>query len=430
MIFLTLSLVLLTLLAYYLNNRSLVSPSILFCGGMTIASFIAWINQIAWNLELDIRTFLVITLGALEFIIVGYVVNFIFNTISSGTRAKKIAPYKVIPEYVDKRFTSILFIQLVILFLAVFTIRRATGISNLMTAINYINYVQNGFIKGQINLPGYFGLILLFNSSAGMMAGYVFLENIIVKRKFNLILFFNLLLGLATPLLTGARGDSIVFLIALTILGYFIVKEQHNWNSANTKYVVLGIIGAILFVFVFEWSASLVGRNMENSNLGEYISTYMGAEIANLNEFIKNRSFPIKGEIFGQQTFVTILPTLSRVFRFALPDYKLDIPFQILNGHNTGNVATMFYSWLYDFGYMGIGILTIVVSGVGEVCYKFAKQSNGFGIMKLVYSYIGALIALSFFSNRFFENLNVNFLYMIISWIVLKYILFRRGKNA
>ena len=43
-----------------------------------------------------------------------------------------------------------------------------------MTAINYINYVQNGFIKGQINLPGYFGLILLFNSSAGMMAGYVF----------------------------------------------------------------------------------------------------------------------------------------------------------------------------------------------------------------------------------------------------------------
>ena len=180
-------------------------------------------------------------------------------------------------------------------------------------------------------------------------------------------------MGLATPLLTGARGDSIVFLIALTILGYFIVKEQHNWNSANTKYVVLGIIGAILFVFVFEWSASLVGRNMENSNLGEYISTYMGAEIANLNEFIKNRSFPIKEEIFGQQTFVTILPTLSRVFRFALPDYKLDIPFQILNGHNTGNVATMFYSWLYDFGYMGIGILTIVVSGVGEVCYKFAK---------------------------------------------------------
>ena len=414
MIFLTLSLVLLTLLAYYLNNRSLVSPSILFCGGMTIASFIAWINQITWNLELDIRTFLVITLGALEFIIVGYVINFIFNTISNGTRTQKKVPYKVIPEFVDKRFTSILFIQLVILCLAIFTIRRATGISNLMSAINYINYVQNGFIKGQINLPGYFGLILLFNSSAGMMSGYV----------------FNLLLGLATPLLTGARGDSIVFLIALTILGYFIVKEQHNWNSANTKYVVLGIIGAILFVFVFEWSASLVGRNMENSNLGEYISTYMGAEIANLNEFIKNRSFPIKEEIFGQQTFVTILPTLSRVFRFALPDYKLDIPFQILNGHNTGNVATMFYSWLYDFGYMGIGILTIVVSGVGEVCYKFAKQSNGFGIMKLVYSYIGALIALSFFSNRFFENLNVNFLYMIISWIVLKYILFRRGKNA
>lgn len=256
-----------------------------------------------------------------------------------------------------------------------------------------------------------------------------FLENIIVKKKFNFILFLNLLLGLTTPLLTGARGDSIVFLIALAILGYFIVKEQHNWNSSNTKYVVLGIIGVVLFVFVFEWSASLVGRNMENSNLGEYISTYMGAEIANLNEFIKTRTFPIKGDIFGQQTFVTILPTLSRLFRFALPEYKLDIPFQILNGHNTGNVATIFYSWLYDFGYIGVGILTVVVSSVGEICYKFAKKSTGLGIIKLVYSYIGALITLSFFSNRFFENLNVNFIYMIVFWIILKYILFRREKK-
>nr|MDF9462494.1 hypothetical protein [Lactobacillus amylovorus] len=63
MIFLTLSLVLLTLVAYYLNNKSLVAPSILFCGGMTIASLIAWINQTTWNLQLDVRTFLVITLG-------------------------------------------------------------------------------------------------------------------------------------------------------------------------------------------------------------------------------------------------------------------------------------------------------------------------------------------------------------------------------
>ena len=168
---------------------------------------------------------------------------------------------------------------------------------------------------------------------------------------------------------------------------------------------------------------------MENSNLGEYISTYLGAEIANLNEFIKYRSFPIHGEVFGQQTFVTILPTLSRIFRFALPEYKLDIPFQILNGHNTGNVATIFYSWLYDFGYIGVGVLAAVVSVIGEICYKIAKQRSGFQIMKLVYSYIGALIALSFFSNRFFENLNVNFVYMIVFWIVLKCILFRREKN-
>lgn len=429
MAFLTFVLIVLTFLAYYLNQRSLVSPAILFSGGLTLAAIVAWINESIWNLQLDFRTFFVITFGTLEFIIVSYITSFIFDIVSKNHISQRHHSYLTIPSYVARRFKAILLIQILIVLISIITIRRATGIADLMSAINYINYVQNGFIKGQINLPSYFSLLLLFNSAAGLMAGYLFLEDIIINKKFEYILFINLLLGFATPLLTGARGDSIVFLIALTILGYFIVKEQSVWNFANTKYVVLGIVGAVLFLFVFEWSASLVGRNMENSNLGEYISTYLGAEIANLNEFIKYRSFPIHGEVFGQQTFVTILPTLSRIFRFALPEYKLDIPFQILNGHNTGNVATIFYSWLYDFGYIGVGVLAAVVSVIGEICYKIAKQRSGFQIMKLVYSYIGALIALSFFSNRFFENLNVNFVYMIVFWIVLKCILFRREKN-
>lgn len=429
MIFLTFVLIILTFTAYYLNQRSLVSPAILFSGGLTIAAAIAWINESAWNLQLDFRTFLVITLGTIEFIIVSYITNFIFDVISRHFSYPKNKNSLSISNYVGKRFKIVLLIQVIIVLISIIIIRRATGISDLMTVINYVNYVQNGFIKGQINLPSYFSVLLIFNTAVGLTAGYVFLEEIIINKRFTYIPFFNLIFGLATPILTGARGDSIVFIISLAVLGYFIANEKSSWSSANTKYVILGIVGAILFLFVFEWSASLVGRNMEDSNLGEYISTYFGAEIANLNEFIKNRSFPIHGEVFGQQTFVTILPTLSRVFKFALPEYKLDIPFQILNGHNTGNVATIFYSWLYDFGYAGVGVLTAVVSVIGEVCYKFAKQKSGFQIMKLVYSYMAALIALSFFSNRFFENLNVNFIYMIIFWIILKFILFRQEKN-
>lgn len=429
MALLTFALIILMFFAYYLNRKSLISPSVLFSGGLTIAAIIALANERTWNLQLDSRTLLVITLGTVEFIIFSYITSRIFDIVGKHKTDKKRERYLKVPDYVGKRFKIILLIQIVIIWISIITVKRATGISDLMNAINYINYVQNGFIKGQINLPNYFVLLLIFNSSAGLMAGYLFLEDIIISKRFDYFLFFNLLLGFATPLLTGARGDSVIFLIALFVLAYFIVKEKTMWNHSNTKYILWGIIGLFLFLFIFEWSASLVGRNMGESNLSEYISTYCGAEIANLNEFIKNRSFPIHGEIFGQQTFVTILPTLSKVFRFTLPEYKLDIPFQILNGHNTGNVATTFYSWLYDFGYIGVGVLTALVSVVGEICYKFAKQRANFSVIKLIYGYIAALITLSFFSNRFFENLNLNFVYMIFFWIVLKVILFRREKN-
>ncbi|MCT3408177.1 hypothetical protein DM475_04320 [Lactobacillus helveticus] len=429
MLFLTFSLVLLTYIAYYLNKKSLVSPPILFSGGLTVASIIAWINEKKWNLQLDYRTFFVITLGVLEFIAVAYIIGFLFNTLISESLDKKSKVYIKIPAYVKKRFKVVLIIQILFVFLGIITIKRITGISNLVSATNYVNYVQNGFIQGHLNFPAYFVILLVFNSSAGMMAGYVFIEDIVVNKKFNWPLFFSVLIGFATPILTGARGDSILFLISLAILSYFIVKEQVSWSSTNTKYIVWGSISAFLFIFVFEWSASLVGRNIESINLGDYISTYCGAEIANLNEFIKTRQFPIKGEIFGQQTFVNILPTLSRLFGFEVPEYKLDIPFQILNGHNTGNVATIFYSWLYDFGYMGVFVLSMVASIISEICYKLANKNYGFRIIKLVYGYIGALLVLSFFSNRFFENLNINFVYMILFWIVLKIILFRREKS-
>lgn len=424
MLLLTISLILLTILTYFANEKSLVSPAVLFSGGFTIASIIALFNEKTWNLHLESRTYFVIVLGVVEFTFVSYFINLLFRALNN----KQIHSFKKIPDYVEKRFKFVLLIQIVTIFIAIFTLRRFTGISDLMSAINYINYVQNGFIQGQINLPKYFNFLLLFNNSVGFMAGYPFLEDIIISKKFNYILFFNVVLGLATPLLTGARGDSVVFLISLVILGYLISREYYKFNFRNTKYVILGFLGIILFIFIFHWSAALVGRNMEGSNLWDYISTYCGAEIANLNEFIKSRTFPIKGMVFGQQTFVSILPTLSRVFRFSLPQYKLDIPFQILNGHNTGNVATIFYSWLYDFGYLGVGILTLIMGIISELCYNFARKINGFSVIKLVYSYVGSLVALSFFSNRFFENLNVNFIYMIIFWVLLKFIMFRQEK--
>lgn len=102
MLFLTFSLVLLTYIAYYLNKKSLVSPPILFSGGLTVASIIAWINEKKWNLQLDYRTFFVITLGVLEFIAVAYIIGFLFNTLISESLDKKSKVYIKIPAYVKK----------------------------------------------------------------------------------------------------------------------------------------------------------------------------------------------------------------------------------------------------------------------------------------------------------------------------------------
>ena len=128
-------------------------------------------------------------------------------------------------------------------------------------------------------------------------------------------------------------------------------------------------------------------------------------------------------EIWGSQTFVSIIRWLGPKFGIENYYYQLDLPFRRINGFSLGNVYTTFYPYIYDFGYLGeiclVVLMAIIVQCVYEIC-KRTKLKNSPSIPILLYGYMYSSIVLSFFSNKFYENtFTRNALIVIpVSWIV------------
>ncbi|MBI1696383.1 oligosaccharide repeat unit polymerase, partial [Lactobacillus crispatus] len=78
--------------------------------------------------------------------------------------------------------------------------------------------------------------------------------------------------------------------------------------------------------------------------------------------------------------------------------------------------------WLYDFGYIGVVILTGVMAIISQLIFNIAriKRKVSLSLSQIIYSYIGSFIALSFFSNKFFESINTNFIYTVLICYLLK----------
>ncbi|MFY0930666.1 hypothetical protein, partial [Lactobacillus paragasseri] len=96
-----------------------------------------------------------------------------------------------------KQFIAIEIVQFLFIILSALIIMKVTGQSNLASAVNTLNYSNNGFISVDVSLPTYVNLMLNFNQYIGIVGEYLFAESLILKRQFNICLFIEVLLTLA-----------------------------------------------------------------------------------------------------------------------------------------------------------------------------------------------------------------------------------------
>ncbi len=411
-----------------INRTDFNEPSLVFTISFLLLSISAAINAKYWLLDLHENTFFVVLLGVLEFVLVSLFIKYLYKKINHNDVKKN-----TLCNYDISNVKIIIFIimSLVIFVLYLNYIVKSVGgnlssIDSISQSIEKyslaVKFNQGNLMNG---IPSWVTVLKDFIVYSGYFFTFLLINNKIVTKKYNKLLIIQVLICLMISMLGGSRAPA--FNIILAGISYYLLL-QNKKNGLN-EIISLDTIKKVFIVcfaivIVFLPLANLLGRNV-NREFTNYLSLYCGAELKNLDDFIQIKDNTVKNEIFGSQTFVNIVQFVNRRIHHANYDYMLDLPFNYSNGHSLGNVYTVLYPFIYDFGYKGVFFLVMLMAIISQIVYEHAKKSNEknkVSISILIYGFIFSCLALSFFSNKFYERLfSPAFARTILTWIICNY---------
>lgn len=418
--------------SFFIFKKDIIAPSFIFSLGFTIASFFAVIYAKKWELGLHLNTFLVISLGVAEFIVVSYIVKLVFKKINEkkvkgniqSSCSKNESGYINVNKIMECLY--LIFILLISGAYLYYIVKSVDGsFSSIMTIFDAMSKYDKllKFSEQSISLPFIITNLELLVIASGYWFIYVAINNYLYTKKINIIEILIIIASIVSSMLSGSRTIAFMILFAaITIFVMLMQKKKNNNNIFTLKMVRNIVILGCIFIAVFYFSAMAWGRVAKNDKM-YYFAIYCGAEIKNLDIFLQE-DLKKNNEIWGSQTFYSVIQTLGKKVKIkSIHDYKLDLPFRNINGLNLGNVYTTFYPYIYDFGYIGEFLLVLIMAIISQVIYELTKnaKTNTHPLLSvLVYSNIINCLILSFFSNKFYENIiSIEMIKKVIFWILL-----------
>ena len=301
-----------------------------------------------------------------------------------------------------------------------------SGLAFLSEAIfNYKRSSAYLSVEDRIALPGLLIYARTFCIASGYVWSYVLLYGIVYKHSNNQLLYiFNLISSVLVNIVLGSRNGLIQIIVAMLVQLYFIHGKKNNWSKPiKIKTIVKMIIFGIIFLTLFQSFGNLLGRNSDYEFM-HYIAIYLSAPIKNLDIFVTKGDFG--AEINNWQTLLYVVNYISTTFGIPEWYHLLDLPFNSVNGYNLGNVCTMYYAFLYDFGLPGVCLFTALMAWLCQSVYKKVMQTSTspINMSVVIYSFVYFNIVFSFFSNKFYENIfNITFVRMVIFWHLIRFFL-------
>lgn len=426
--FLAITLTALTVIVYTIGKQRVVSPSMLFLIPFSFSAFWLTLNITRWSVVLNYNTIMVIVGGCLSFLLGIMVASPRMYKIKTNVpKLFKRKDYNDESRIPDHFFLIILIVEAIVFALAFRSIRSIVHRYGYSGNIAYEIYSFRNigmYTTDSTSLGQGLDWAYQFNMSSAYIWIYIFMWRIKHKKKLGKTLPLCIVVSLLTGLIKGGR-QSAIQIISAGLVYYLLLMFSERKSRKLPLKSVLKIIGIVVLMAVtFQTVGTMLGRTVQ-ADFMQYLAVYLSGGIRNLNEWLKSsHELP---EVFGKMTFATLYPYLGRKFGISNWVYVLDLPYLSANGHNSGNIYTTFYAFIYDFGYVGIFIMPFIMGIVSELSYKSALRARmnsefNIDIGIILYGFIAYLLVFSFFSNKFYEGIvKQSFIKYLLFWIILSY---------
>lgn len=419
-------LIILLLFNLKLNRNDIIAPAVLFTFSFVISAFFAALYVGKWELFLHKNTFYVIIFGVLEFSVVCAFIHFIGTFFRHSSYLREAWRPKIITISRIKLLIFAAF-EILTIFYSIYAVVKLYH-GSLLHFTDSINQYRNQNLFGneKLSLPRMVTYLRLSVEAGGYWFGYILVNNYFLTKKINVYLLMVVMLSAISSYIMGGRTGMINIIVALGCSWFIISNKSRNFrNLLKFKTLVSILLIGIIVLSCFESLAFLIGRGgYEGASGLDYLAIYIGAPIKNLDTFLQGNIYV--NNIFESQTFINLMNGIGPKFHLIQHSIMLDLPFQRVGIYSLGNVYTTFYAFIYDFGYNGVWILVLIMAIISQMVYETVRSSykvTSPAYSSLVYSYIATALVMSFFSNRFYEQIfNLSFTKIIIIWMLFKLI--------
>lgn len=427
-------LILIWMFSYFFSKKDILNAPSVLCIVFIISVLNAIINKDIWNFNMGERTFLVILLGVFSFCLFYYIVFYCLYNIVKPKEKTRLLEQNIYIE--NKKLFYFFLIELVGLILIYSELQGFAG-DNIGEKI--YSYRVSVFLnqESENRIPVYVQFFIDFCSSASMILIYKVLLDYFCKNIFNIKYIGLIFLSGILSMSTGGRGFSVFLIIATSVMSYIFYMKKHNWQfRLNLKKICILILLPTVLVFSFSTIGLLVvGRYNEFDNglsifenAWRLLSIYIGAPLKLLDLYLYTDYKDVGSyyPVIGAETFNNLYKWIGN--KFDINYLNMDIVgsnFRYDNGFMLGNVYTMFKYYVADFGILGVIVLSGIMASIFAYMFfkiKYTTSKNKINYIIIIYSYIFISVALSFFSDWFYNFfITIGTLKTIIYWKIFEY---------
>lgn len=363
-------LIMILVMAYVFSGQDLMSPWVLATGSFFICSFFAMLNLDYWQYDFRMETCLVIFSSLILFGL-----GTILAEHQLG-RAKANATDKMGPVYIPLKFpilaAAVSFVLAAVSFDSLYELSLAYG--NVDGYAGVFPTIRKLMEERVIGLPRWQSYRLVFAYGTAVFFQTIFFYNaIFFKLKASWCCFLLPTLAfLPHALLTTGRMDFLKITMAAVMAAGLFYQMKHGISfKTNLKVVGSFLVAGLLFLTLFFSAGSLTWKGL-SADRGPFkiVSHYAGAQIPALDVFVNDKYYS-EDELVGQMTLIRVYGNL-RTLGLDLPQVSPILEYTYFTNVDT-NVYTALRSYIQDYGYVGMGLVSFLIGLLCSTLYGFAK---------------------------------------------------------
>lgn len=410
----------------------LFHPSVIFCIMFLIYVVMCDVSAQLFQISISWMTVLTLTIG----FAVATIVNFLMQAKCSGKvqsctkheiQEIKLPIWIYLVGIVIELITIVFFVK----YLKMIAVAWGSGGESLSSMIGLYDtmtkFWKDTFASLNVQIPILFRIGNPFTAAIGNLCIYIVANNLIATKKLDFLPSVCVGLMCVLIVLNGSRSPLLRVLTMFLILLYIF----HYRKCGSHKIGFRNLMRLILVILAFGVAMIVMlqtrGNKISQGSMNAYLFTYIGAPLVNLDHVIKLNHFSAIGSlsaIFGEQTIGNLYTYIAKLLHFTGPTIPDLLKFNFsTTGVEIGNVYTMYYALLYDFGYLGMVPMILLMFWYYNGTYHKitdTPQDRVIDFRLFIFSYLYNDVMMSTFSCRFFSTVtDAPFIKLLLfSWIL------------